>query len=244
MCFWPAHRLLLLLCCSLMAILWARPGFGHSLWVDGSGEHYTVHRGHTLETPQPYAPAAVTSIRAFDRDGAELSIERVDETDRVRFRTASTTALAAVRCDWGGRVNTTRGRKLMTRREAEEKGYKVVESFSSIQTSKTFFGDGPVVCTRLGMPFEFVPVKSPSDLSPGEPLALRLFFRGALLEDALVFWGADRQTRTDAEGIARIPLPQQPGRHMIAARHTAPAEGRDTDSDYDQYMTFVVFEVK
>lgn len=244
MYFWPTHRLLLLLCCSLMATLWARPGFAHYLWVDGSGESYRVIRGDTLETPHPYRPADVTSILAFDADGAELSIERENENDRVVFRTARPPALAAVRGDWGGRVHTTRGKRFMTRREAEEKGYKVVQSFSSIQTSKTFFGDGPVVCTRLGMPFEFVPVKSRFDLTPGEPLALRLFFRGAPLKDALVFWGADRQTRTDAEGIAKIPLPQKPGRHMVTARHTAPAEGRDTDNDYDQYMTFVVFEVK
>jgi nickel transport protein len=242
--FKATHRRRLLLCLSLLAALWARPAFGHYLWVDGSGESYRVNRGHTLETLHPYPPAAVTSIQALDADGAELPVERVNEKDRVLFRTARPPALAAVRCDWGGRVHTTRGKKLMTRREAEEKGYKVLESFSSLQTSKTVFRDGPVVSTPLGMPFEFVPVKSPFGLSRDEPLALKLFFRGAPLEDAVVFWGAGRQTRTDAEGIARIPLPRKPGRHMIAARHTAPAEGRDTDSDHDQYMTFFVFDVK
>jgi hypothetical protein len=124
----------------------------------------------------------------YPDQGAELPIERVDEKDRVFFRAAGPPYLAAVRCDWGGRVNTTQGKKLMTKQEAQQQGFKVLESLNSIHTSKTVFKDSAAVCEPLGMVFEFVPVKSPraflswktSNIPHRRPWSKRLQFLQAM----------------------------------------------------------------
>ncbi len=232
-----------LLIASVLVVTFAvQPAFGHYLWVTQEGDSYVVARGGMLDRLEPYDPAAVKLIKAFDRQGAEVSVTRIEEGERVFFRPASPPCLAAVRCDWGGRVNTTRGKKLMTRREAEQQGFKVLESFLSTQTSKTLFADGASVCTPLGMIFEWVPIKRPFRLGPGEPLEVKLIFDGAPLKHAAVSLGDNTQTETDEQGVARVAVAKT-GWHVMMAKHVVPVSN-DADVDYHQYMTFFVFKVK
>ncbi len=222
--------------------LLVRPAFGHYLWIMQEGEKYGVCRGLIPDKMDSYHPAAVKLIKAFDPKGAEVSVEMVDGQSRVFFRADKNISLAAVMCDWGGRVNTTQGKKLMTKQEAERQGLKVLESFLSTHTSKTLFEDGASVCKDLGMKFEFVPIKSPFSLGPGEPLEIKLIFDGALLKNAIVLLDENTQTNTDKQGVARIPI-SDTGWKVIIAKHIVPVT-HDPDVDYHQFMTFFVFMVK
>lgn len=219
-----------------------RPAFGHYLWIAQQGENYIVGRGIIPDNFYPYNPDAVTFIKAFDAEGKDIPVNRVKDKERVFFRTVNSPSLASVLCNWGNRVNTTRGKKLMTRREAEQQGFKVLESFLSIQTSKTLFKDGAAVCKYLGMKFELVPIKSPFKLGPGELLELKLMYDGAPLKNAAVSSDADTRTKTDENGIARLDI-YKTGWNVIMAKHMVPGLN-DADVDYHQFMTFLVVKVK
>jgi len=225
-----------------IASLLDRPAFGHHLWITQEGENYIVSRGIIPDKVDPYSPDAVTFIKAFDGKGKGISVNRVNDKERVFFRTGGSPSLAVVLCDWGSRVNTTRGKKLMTRREAEQQGFKVIESFLSTQTSKTLFEDGAAVCRHLGMKFEFVPIKSPFRLGPGEPLELKLMYDGAPLKNAAVSSDADTRTKTDENGMVRINI-SKTGCNVIMAKHIVPSLN-DADVDYHQFMTFLVVKIK
>jgi nickel transport protein len=219
-----------------------RPAFGHYLWIAQEGENYIVGRGIIPDKFYPYNPDAVTFIKAFDAEGTDIPVNRVNDKERVFFRAGGSLSLAAVLCDWGNRVNTTRGKKLMTRREAEQQGFKVLESFMSTQTSKTLFEDGAAVCRYLGMKFELVPIKSPFKLGPGEPLELKLMYDGDPLKNAAVSSDIDTYTKTDENGMVRIDV-SKTGWNVIMAKHIVPSLN-DVNVDYHQFMTFLVVRVK
>jgi len=130
----------------------------------------------------------------------------------------------------------------MTRRQAEEKGFRVLKAFDSTQTSKTLFAEGAAICRPLGMKFELVPVKSPYTRQAGEPLTVQLFFDGVALKNTVVNTQDQRQTTTDGQGIAHIDI-LKPGWQVIWSRHVVPASG-GADVDHHQFMTFLVFEVQ
>lgn len=232
----------LLLTCLILAAFPCRPAYAHYLWVLQQEDQYVVARGTIPDNLEAYNPDAVTVIRAFDREGSEIPIERLHDKVRVSFRAKKSPSIAAVMCDWGSRVKTTRGKKLMTRSEAERQGFQVLEAFLSTQTSKSLFEDGDAVCKQLGMKFELVPTKSPFQLGPGEPLDVRLLFEGAPLKDAMVSTAEQAQTKTDEKGIARI-AGCKGGWNMIMARHTVSVSG-NPDIHYHQFMTFLVFKVQ
>jgi nickel transport protein len=219
-----------------------RPAFGHHLWIAQEGENYIVRRGIIPDKFYPYNPNAVTFIKAFDAEGTNIPVNRVNDKERVFFRTVSSLSLVAILCDWGDRVNTTRGKKLMSRRQAEQQGFKVLESFLSTQTSKTLFENGAAVCRYLGMKFEFVPIKSPFKLGPGEPLELKLMYDGTPLKNTTVSSDVETHTKTDENGMVRIAI-SKTGWNVIMAKHIVP-NLNDADVDYHQFITFLVIKAK
>ncbi len=225
-----------------VAFFLSRPAYAHYLWVAQEGDRYVIARGTPPNEQEAYNPEAVTLIKVFDQQGNEVSIERENEKAGVFFKAQHAPAIAAVSCEWGSRVKTTRGKKLMTRKEAEAQGFRVLEAFTSTQTSKTLFEDGDAVCKNLGMRFEIIPLKSPFQLRPGTPLEVQIIFDGEALHDAVVLSSGQAQAKTDQAGTARIGALAE-GWNIIMTRHTVSAVG-DSEIDYHQFMTFLVFKVR
>jgi len=232
----------LLAACLTVTFLLGPSAHAHYVWVVQENDRYVVARGTPPDDREAYNPAAVTLIRAFDCGGAEVPLERANEKKGVFFRAQQAPSVAAVMCDWGSRVKTTRGKKLMTRKEAEGEGFKVLEAFVSTQTSKTLFRDGTAVCKELGMKFEIVPLKSPFQLKHGELLEVQIYFDGSPLKDTVVSSGGNTQTKTDQKGMARIDA-LRAGWNVVMARRTVSVAG-DPDINYHQFMTFLVFKVQ
>lgn len=222
-----------------VAFFLSRPAYAHYLWVAAESDRYIVARGAPPDGREAYNPEAVKLITVLDRGGTEVSMERVDEKTGVFFRSQQPVSVAAVMCAWGSRVKTTRGKRLMTRKEAEAQGLKVLEAFTSTQISKTLLADGDAVLKNLGMRFEIVPLKSPFQLKPGAALEVQLFFDGAPLKDAVVSMGEATQAKTDEKGVVRLDG-LKGGYNIIMARRTLPGSG---DIDYHQFMTFLVFRI-
>ena len=216
--------------------------FGHHLWIIQDGDGYIVARGTPPDRLEPYDPTAVKMIKAMDREGGEIPITQIVEKERASFRAERPLCLAAVRCEWGGRVETTRGKKLMTRQEAEKQGFKVLKAFTSTQTSKTMFAETAAISNPLGLVFEVVPLKSPYRLGPDEPLEVKLLFDGAPLKHAEVSLNDQTRTETDAQGIAGFTV-NQSGRQVIAAKHIVPVKD-NAEIDHLKFMTFFIFEAK
>jgi nickel transport protein len=220
------------------------PAQAHHLWValDDSGD-YVVSRGHAPDKTEAYNPAAVSDIAAFDAEGGRITIERIDDAGRVRLRTHSEPAVVTVVCDWGYRVNTTQGKRLITRRQALEQGMRVLSTFFSTQFSKTLFADGAAATRSAGMAFEINPLVSPFQLKPGELLPVRLTFNDRPLAGAVVTMDhpADNVT-TDSDGTAGIKIGDH-GLHVVSVSHQVPTPD-DPEKDYHRYTTFLIFEAK
>ncbi len=98
----------------------------------------------------------------------------------------------------------------------------------------------------FGLMLELVPLDDPCAWRPGQPLALRLLFRGRPIEGVLVvaYRDADPQhkvrARTDAGGRVSLPLDGH-GVWLIKAVHMERAEAQDTDWDWGSYWASFTF---
>jgi uncharacterized GH25 family protein len=217
----------------------------HHLWIAKTDDGYEIARGMAPERRDKYNPGRVKEFWAYGPNGPAIpaeNIRRIDGSERVRFRVSEPVSMAGVSCDWGYRVNTTEGKKLMTKQEAEKAGFKVVGSFFSTQFAKVVFQDGDRVEKPIGMKFEMVPLESPTKVSPDGELAVRVLFDGKPMENVSIFSREGGEWKTGKDGIGRVK-PAAKGLNLLSARHKVPVQG-DPDKDYHLYTTFLVFEVQ
>lgn len=226
----------------LPVLLLNMPAFAHHLWVSVDAGNYAVNRGIIADRTDSYDPALVENIRAWAEDGTPLSVERVNKTENVVFQTDAPAALTSVVCKWGDRVNTTRGKKLMSRKEAENAGLTVISSFFSTQFSKTLFMPADHNVKPLGLKFEIVPRQCPLSAQPGKPLSFNVLFNGEPLENVAVYTSDDRQFKTDKEGMVCISFEKNDVR-MLYAKHRI-TDNIDSRFDYLKFMTFLNIEAK
>ncbi len=226
----------------LAALLFAAPAFAHHLWVENSDGYYEVNRGIISERTDAYDPTCVKEIKAYTEDGAESRIERINKNSRVVFKTKASPALVSVASKWGARVNTTRGKKQMSRKEAENAGLTVISAFSSTQFSKTLFKPSSLSQKPLGIKFEIVPLNPVMAATPARPVAFMLLFEGKPLDNAAIYTHDEREIKTDENGVARIAFAEK-GVQLLYAGHQTPPE-TNTELDYLKFMTFLIFEVK
>jgi len=227
-----------------MAGMWAEAtsSFAHYLWVQEVDGAYAVCRGSIVERLDPYNASCVTQISAKSPNGTGLPITRTNEKERVVFTTNENPAIVMVTSEWGDRVNTTRGKRLMNRQAAEAAGLTVVSAFTSTQFSKTLFAPSGINCQPLVLRFELVPLADPMTLAPGTPTALKLLFDGRPLAGTSILTNLDHESKTDANGVAQFSFEKR-GRLLLYATHQIPAE-KDSGLDFLKFMTFLTFEVK
>ena len=226
----------------LPLLLLSVPAFGHHLWVTGDDGNYHINRGIISERKDAYEPARVQEIRAYAEDGEPLSVQRINDAGQVRFQTDAPAALISVVSKWGDRVNTTRGKKLMSRADAEKAGLTVISAFFSTQFSKTLFKSSDRNLEPLGLKFEIVPQQCPLSAKPGEPVSFKVLFEGRPLKNAAVYTQDDREFHTDKNGMVRIAF-EKKGTHLLYTKHQTPDES-NRGLDYLKFMTFLTFEVK
>jgi len=226
---------------TLAALFLATQSYAHHLWVEPQDSSYAVNRGMISERKDAYNPHRVKEIKAYAQNGAEVPVRRDDQPQQAVFRTPQPAALTTVVCVWGQRVNTTRGKKLMTAQKAKQEGLTVLSAFSSTQFSKNLFLPSRLSQTPVGMQFEMVPLSDPLQAKPGDSLSFKLLFEGSPLPDTAVYTAEGKKITTDGHGVARIAL-ESTGDHLLYAKHTRPAE-KDSGLDYLKFMTFLKFRV-
>jgi len=219
--------------------------YGHHLWVVESEDGYVVARGKAPGRLDVYNPECVKELVAFSMNGERIpaeKIERVDMPEQVRFRTSNRVSLAGVSCDWGYRVNTTKGKKFLTRQEAEEVGLNVINSFFSTQYAKVLFCESGWSKQPIGMKFELIPLANPLKTPEGGELPIQVLFDQTALPDTAVFTIEGDEFTTSKEGIVRVKI-EKPGLHLFMAKHKVWVKD-DPKKDYHVYRAFYVFEVK
>lgn len=213
----------------------------HHLWVQEIENNYTVCRGNIGERLDSYNPSCVKQITVEDADGNEIQITRADVKEQASFITKEKPALVSVISEWGNRVLTTKGKKLMDRQTAEAQGLRVLNAFTSTQFSKTLFAPSKVNSRVRGLKFELVPVSDPMTLIPGTSLAFQLLFEGQPLEGISIFTNHGHEYTTGAKGMVQIPFKK--GVQLLYATHKASA-GENSRLNFLKFMTFMTFEVK
>jgi uncharacterized GH25 family protein len=119
--------------------------------------------------------------------------------------------------------------------------------------AKTLIGaNGETATKALGHVLEIVPETDPSTLKPGEPLPVKVMFRGQPLPGvkiAAMYAGAKTSghaypvsTTTDAEGRAVLKL-DRPGLWYARLIHMVPS-GSDPDFDWRSFFATLVFETQ
>mgnify|MGYP006434723161 CR=1 FL=1 len=108
---------------------------------------------------------------------------------------------------------------------------------------------------RLGYPIEIVPQQNPYTLRPGDTLDVRVLRDGKPVADQIVYASYEGHhahdasgghseavdTRTDANGIAQIPL-SEPGRWYVRLIHMVPVD--ESGLDYESNWTTLTFELQ
>jgi uncharacterized GH25 family protein len=105
--------------------------------------------------------------------------------------------------------------------------------------------------TELGYPAELVPLDNPYGLGPGGTLRVRTVVDGTPASNQYVLYGgrtpdggriAQRSVRSDAEGVARVPLRGR-GTWYVKFINMVRVEG-DTTADYESKWATLTFQVR
>lgn len=226
----------------LMLMLVAPAALAHHLWIERSGDGWEVIRGIVPVEKEEYDPRCIQAVAAFDKNGRQLAVDRIDEDGRVLFTADGEVAMATAWSAWGYRVNTTRGKRLMGRAEAENEGLRVLSAFHSTHYAKSIFSWMDSTGGPAGLRFEIIPVENPVSASAGDEIAFQLLFDGKPLTGTAIHTKNGEQFLTGENGTALAVVPEGPTA-VLYARHRIDVEG-DEKMDYKIFTTFLTFTVK
>jgi uncharacterized GH25 family protein len=238
-----ALRFLVLVVFAMSAMAVAGSVHAHDLWLTAEGganaRRVVVNYGHARDRPPTAADKILDLVaitgdqRASLLDGLEPATVRGAPVVRSRtFADAGRTLLAA-RYDNGHWVKI--GDNLY-RNVSKRMAPNAIDSLWSAKFAKSVTGADAPWNTVIGHDLEIVPLADPATARPRENLRVRVLFRGQPLAGAEVERGdgltpmkEDELPRfkTDADGVATIPLPKA-GPVLLAIDHrVAPSETPD-----------------
>ncbi len=228
---------------ALFVIMACQAAFAHHLWIEKSAEgQYAVVRGVLPDKVHAYDPDCVQEVNAFGKTGQAIPVKRIDEKDRVVFKADEEAAMAAAYSKWGYRVNTTRGKRLMGRKQAEEEGLTVLSAFYSTHYAKSFFAPSDAAKKPAGLRFEILPLEDPMRAKPGDEIAFKVLFDEKPLSGISLYTQNGDTATTDAGGTACLTMPDS-DKVLLYARHRIDVKS-DEQKDYEIYTTFLTFEAK
>ena len=214
-------------------------GFAHDVWMEKKEGKLIVQWGHADKT-EPYDPAKVREVKAFDIWGKEIAVSLAKEKDSVAITPREEVAVVTLVFDSGFWTKTTEGFKNIPKKGVEG----VMESFHSLRFSKEILRWSDKLAKPVGMEFELVPLKNPLSAKFGGILPVKVFYEGKPLEGAKIYGGGKRKDalKTGPDGIANVVIGEV-GNHKIGALHKIPLHN-NPDADYLVRTTNLTFEVK
>jgi nickel transport protein len=224
-----------------LLLLGAPAAYAHHLWITASDGEYAVMRGIHPDRIDTYDPDRIQDIDAFNKNGVSIDISRNDRVDQVRFASKEEIAMATAWSKWGYRVNTTRGKRLISRAEAEEQGLTVISAFFSNHYAKSLFMPSDTADQPTGLRFEIIPREDPVNVKPGTKVECLVLFDGSPLSGTSLFVAGGDESVTDANGRAVVIVPEE-FTALLYAIHRIDMEN-DNMMDYEIFTTFLTFGV-
>ncbi|MBM4141174.1 MAG: DUF4198 domain-containing protein [Nitrospira sp.] len=223
-------------------LLFTQSASAHHFWVEKEADRFKILWGHYPET-EPYEVERIKDVKAFDKKGKEVKLERKDEKDKVFLSSKGDVSMITLSSEGGFLVTTPEGKKRLTKREAQKKGLQLIDSIYSSQYAKSIFGYSDAVTEPAGMKFEVVPLKNPYVLKPEELLPIKVFFDGRPIEGVTIEIKSNKETvKTNKDGIASIKMSEK-GMQSILAKKRIPTKD-NPDADYQSFTTILTFELK
>lgn len=200
--------------------VWLAERYGQTLLVYGHGA-----------ADEPYDPAKIKMVRAFDASGVELSASVEPRAGHAALELPAETALVAVHFDNGFWTKRADGSWVNEPRsavpDAQQAGHYVKHLLAVLKP-------GASIAPQPDLALQVLPLVDPLGLAADGMLAVRVLYDGAPLEGAKVI--ADYVNRaddppllTDAKGEAAVVVRNQ-GLNVIAVAHDVATPG-DPDAD-------------
>lgn len=229
--------------------LMTQSSFAHHAWIEREGEGFNVGWGHPPDKISDIEPGRVKDVKAFDKKGINVPMERRDEVGKVYLSSRKEISMISLSIEGGYLVTTPDGKKRLGKREAEAQGIQIVDAVYSSQYAKSIFGYSDAVAKSAGMRFEIVPLRNPYKLKTGEALPIKVLFEGKPLKGATITTTTNKKGEkgnielgeTDKEGLANIPIDRD-GMQIILASYRTPTD--DPDADYLSFKTVLTLEFK
>ena len=158
----------------VIVLLLTQSVYAHHFWVEKEADRFKVSWGHYPET-DPYEPEKVKMVKAYDKKGKEVKLERKDEKDKVYLHAKGVVMMMTLSSEGSFLVTTPEGKKRITKREAQKTGLQIIDAVYSYQFAKSLFGYSDTATKPAGMKFEIVPLKNPYILKPEEVLPIKVF---------------------------------------------------------------------
>lgn len=213
--------------------------YAQDAWVAKDGGVLLVKYGHG-ENTEPYNPANVKSVKAFNTAGKVIPIAVKAQKDKAVLAPAKAPALVAVFFDSGAWVKTPEGYKNVSKREAKN----VIQSLKSQKYCKGIWHWHDRFSKPVGGKMELVPLKNPLALKVGDKLPFLVVYEGKPLAGATVrAEGVKKDAlKTDPKGRAEIVIKKKGLNVVGATRKTKTPKDPDADVLYE--TANVTFEVK
>lgn len=236
---------------SASLLLLGAPAAAHELWLTPGGTGGVhVHFGHPDEPSPPSAEKLVTLSAIGVGAKTELTAAPVAGAPVLRAALPEGGSLVAASYDNGYWVRLADGRYRNASKRLLPQGEK---SQWSIKFAKATIGPDAPWDRIVGHSLEIVPLEAP-DKAAGR-LRVRVLFEGRPLAGAHVSAGDGRHagqaadlagTRTDAEGIATVPLKPAGPQLLSVSRRVSPSQTpalADSDS-YAATFGFTLVDAK
>ncbi|MCG2722774.1 MAG: DUF4198 domain-containing protein [Thermodesulfovibrionales bacterium] len=226
----------------VVVLLFTQSAYAHHFWVEKETDKFKISWGHYPETG-PYEPEKVKMVKAYDKQGKEVKLERKDEKDTVYLYAKETVLMVTLSSEGSFLVTTPEGKKRLTKREAQKTGLQIIDAVYSYQFAKSIFGYSNAATKPAGMKFEIVPLKNPYALKPEELLPIKVFFEGRPVEGAVITINNKKETvKSNKDGIAGIKISEK-GMQSVSAKKRIPAKD-NPDADYLSFTTVLTFDLK
>jgi nickel transport protein len=220
----------------------AQAAQAHGIWLAERWGKIALVYGHGAGD-DPYDPAKISAIRAFDEDGKPVEMQANALEDHALLSSEGEPAIILVDFDNGFYTKGSDGKWVNRPKSEVEGARKAGRYFKHTLTIRHLHGDMPSVPEQ---PLQILPLANPAELSAGKTVRVRVLFDGKPLAGVFLIpdyvnMSDEKIGETDAAGEVDVTV-RNNGLNVIAVSHGVPLED-DPDADTAEHFATLAFEV-
>lgn len=215
----------------------------HETWIEPKpAGGYAIHYGHGSKK-EPFDPAKVKELQAFDASGQALTVRRRPAADQGMSLevAAGIPALITVFFDngfWSRSAPDVPSRNLPMNQNPG-----AVAGTHSLKIGKTLLAWVPEVTQPRGLRLEIVPTVAAAP-APGGTLPVQVLWEGKALPGAtLTSESHDKRMEFIADELGRVGIPVKAGWQMVVVGHELPMPG-DPRADKARFSANLFFPAR